>query len=96
MTGRAGRTHFAAMCLIIAVLQCPDRFNAGPRRFPLETELLAAARRNGQTVTNGVSMVIVQAAEAFRLITGIEPDNNRMPITLLDAIAAERAQEKAA
>jgi shikimate dehydrogenase len=64
--------------------------------FPLETELLAAARRNGQTVTNGISMVIGQAAEAFRLVTGVEPDKNRMLTRLLDVIAAERAQEKAA
>lgn len=64
--------------------------------FPLETELLAAARRNGQTVANGVSMVIGQAAEAFRLITGVQPDRNRMLTKLLDTIASEDVREKAA
>lgn len=60
--------------------------------FPLETELLSAARGNGQKVTNGVSMVIGQAAEAFRLITGVQPDRNRMLTKLLDVIASERAK----
>lgn len=46
--------------------------------FPLETALLAAARAKGHTVANGVSMVIGQAAEAFRLITGTTPDRDAM------------------
>lgn len=64
--------------------------------FPLETELVAAARHNRQTVANGVSMVVGQAAEAFRLITGVQPDRDRMLGSLLASIASERAQEEAA
>jgi len=63
--------------------------------FPLETELLGAARANGQKVANGVSMVVGQAAEAFRLITGAEPDRARMLDRLLNEIAAERKVERA-
>jgi shikimate dehydrogenase len=40
---------------------------------PLETELLRAARRLG-----GGGMAVFQAAEAFRLFTGIAPDATRM------------------
>ncbi len=40
---------------------------------PLETPLLAAARRRGATVVNGVPMLVHQAAEAFRLWTGVPP-----------------------
>ncbi len=46
--------------------------------FPLETELLAAARRLGCRTLDGSEMNVQQAAEAFRLFTGIEPDVQRM------------------
>ncbi|NKJ01235.1 shikimate dehydrogenase [Novosphingobium sp. SG707] len=59
--------------------------------FPLETELLAAARAQGQRVANGVSMVVGQAAEAIRHITGIAPDRERMLARLLADIAGEQA-----
>jgi shikimate dehydrogenase len=58
--------------------------------FPLETELLAAARARGQKVANGVSMVVGQAAEAFRLITGAQPDREAMLDRLNAEIRAER------
>jgi shikimate dehydrogenase len=45
---------------------------------PLETELLRDARRLGCAAINGGGMLVAQAAEAFRLITGIEPDLERM------------------
>jgi shikimate dehydrogenase len=45
---------------------------------PLETELLRQARGAGCAVVNGGGMVVAQAAEAFRLITGIGPDVERM------------------
>lgn len=59
--------------------------------FPLETQLLAAARGQGQKVANGVSMVVGQAAEAFRHFTGIAPDRERMLADLLADIAGEQA-----
>lgn len=61
--------------------------------FPLETELLGAARSQGQKVVNGISMVVGQAAEAFRLITGYEPNRDRMLARLQAEIAAERQPE---
>jgi shikimate dehydrogenase len=45
---------------------------------PLETELLRQARGAGCATVNGGGMVVAQAAEAFRLITGIVPDVERM------------------
>ena len=46
--------------------------------FPLETELLAAARAAGCRVLTGTGMTIHQAAHAFRHFTGIEADAKRM------------------
>ncbi|MGG5807745.1 shikimate dehydrogenase [Falsiroseomonas sp. CW058] len=46
--------------------------------FPLETELLRAARRIGCRTLDGGGMAVFQAVEAFRLFTGITPDHERM------------------
>jgi len=46
--------------------------------FPLETELLRAAKDIGCRTLNGGGMAVFQAAEAFRLFTGITPDAERM------------------
>lgn len=46
--------------------------------FPLETELLKAARRAGCRTLDGGTMAVLQAAAAFRLFTGAEPDAQRM------------------
>jgi shikimate dehydrogenase len=46
--------------------------------FPLETALLRTARALGCRTVDGGGMVVFQAAEAFRLFTGIEPDPQRM------------------
>ena len=46
--------------------------------FPLETELLRVARGLGCRTMNGSGMAVFQAAEAFRLFTGITPDAERM------------------
>ncbi|MET8763296.1 shikimate dehydrogenase [Lentzea sp. NPDC004782] len=45
---------------------------------PLETALLAAARARGCRVLHGGGMAVLQAAEAMRLFTGVEPDADRM------------------
>lgn len=45
---------------------------------PLATELLLTARERGCRVLDGGGMVVFQAAEAFRLFTGREPDTGRM------------------
>ncbi len=46
--------------------------------FPLETELLRAARALGCRTLDGGGMAVFQAAGAFRLFTGLEPDAARM------------------
>jgi shikimate dehydrogenase len=46
--------------------------------FPLETELLRTAKGIGCRTLNGGGMAVFQAAEAFRLFTGIAPDVDRM------------------
>jgi shikimate dehydrogenase len=45
---------------------------------PLETELLRRAREAGCRTLDGGGMVVFQAAEAFALFTGREPDRERM------------------
>jgi len=46
--------------------------------FPLETELLRVARARRCRTMNGSGMAVFQAAKAFRLFTGLEPDVERM------------------
>ncbi|MDQ8729276.1 shikimate dehydrogenase [Bradyrhizobium sp. LHD-71] len=46
--------------------------------FPLETELLRQARLQGCRTMDGGDMAVFQAADAFRLFTGLEPDTGRM------------------
>ncbi len=46
--------------------------------FPLETELLKNARALGCRTLDGGGMAVFQAVDAFRLITGITPDAERM------------------
>jgi len=45
---------------------------------PLDTDLLAYARRLGCRTLGGGDMVVFQAAEAFRLFAGVAPDPERM------------------
>ncbi|OLF18567.1 shikimate dehydrogenase [Actinophytocola xanthii] len=45
---------------------------------PLETDLLRTARARGCRVLDGGRMAVFQAAETFRIITGREPDPDRM------------------
>lgn len=56
----------------------PDLWVADIVYFPLETELLRAARRAGCRTLSGAGMTVFQAVEAFRLFTGIVPDASRM------------------
>jgi shikimate dehydrogenase len=45
---------------------------------PLQTQLLRAARAKGCRTLDGGGMAVFQAAGAFRLFTGVEPDAERM------------------
>jgi len=57
--------------------------------FPLETELLRVARSKGCRTLDGSGMAVFQAAGAFRLFTGVEPDAERM-LRHFAAYTAER------
>jgi shikimate dehydrogenase len=57
---------------------------------PLETEFLCAAQARGARVMGGSGMCVHQAADAFRLFTGLTPDLDRMRRTFA-AAAARRA-----
>lgn len=56
----------------------PDLWIAEVVYFPLETELLAAARKLGCRTVDGGGMAVFQAARAFELFTGVAPDAERM------------------
>jgi shikimate dehydrogenase len=61
-----------------AELLRPELWVAEIVYFPLETELLRRARALGCRTLDGGGMAVFQAVEAFRLITGITPDGDRM------------------
>ncbi|KJZ19469.1 shikimate dehydrogenase [Loktanella sp. S4079] len=59
----------------------PEMWVADIVYFPLETELLAAARAKGCRVLPGSGMAVYQAVRAFELFTGRRPDADRMKAT---------------
>jgi shikimate dehydrogenase len=56
----------------------PDLWVADVVYFPIETAFLRAARERGCRTMSGGGMAVFQAAAAFRLFTGREPDAERM------------------
>lgn len=58
--------------------------------FPLETELLRAARAAGCLTMDGSGMAVYQAVRAFELFTGVKPDPKRMRATF-DAFTLTKA-----
>jgi shikimate dehydrogenase len=56
---------------------------------PIETELVRGARARGCEVLDGGRMAVGQAADAFRIFTGLEPDADRMRAHFLELVAAE-------
>jgi shikimate dehydrogenase len=55
--------------------------------FPLETQLLRAARARGCATVDGGTMAVGQAIGAFELFTGIRPDADRMEAHLRRLLA---------
>lgn len=49
--------------------------------FPMETELIRAARAKGCQTMVGSGMAVFQAVRAFELFTGLRPDSDRMKAT---------------
>jgi shikimate dehydrogenase len=72
-----GMAKYPGLPLSAALLR-PSLWVAEIIYFPIETELLRTARALGCRTLDGGGMVVFQAAEAFRLFTGIEPDAQRM------------------
>ena len=56
---------------------------------PIETELVREARARGCEVLDGGRMAVGQAADAFRIFTGLEADADRMRAHFLELVAAE-------
>ena len=56
---------------------------------PIETELVREARARGCEVLDGGRMAVGQAADAFRIFTGLEADADRMRSHFLELVAAE-------
>lgn len=61
-----------------ATLLRPELWVADIVYRPLQTALVTAARAAGCRVLDGGRMAVFQAAEAFQLFTGVEPDAGRM------------------
>ena len=59
--------------------------------IPIETRLLADARARGCRTLDGAAMVALQAAGSLELITGVEPDRDRMLSHVGELIAGRRA-----
>lgn len=81
--------------LSIALLR-PALWVADIVYFPLETELLHAARAAGCRTLDGGGMAVFQAVGAFRLFTGLEPDAGRMLRHFAEISAAEGVQRSGA
>ncbi|GAA5067837.1 shikimate dehydrogenase [Thermocatellispora tengchongensis] len=84
-----GMAHHPGMPLPAGLLR-PGLWVADIVYRPLETELLRHARSLGCRTLDGGGMVVFQAAHAFRLFTGREPDAERMLAHLTDLIAVRR------
>jgi shikimate dehydrogenase len=72
-----GMAKYPGMPLARELLR-PQLWVADIVYFPLETELLASARALGCRTMGGGGMAVFQAADAFRLFSGREPDPERM------------------
>jgi quinate/shikimate dehydrogenase (NAD+) len=68
-----------------------DHWAADVIYTPIETVFIKAAAAKGARVLTGGGMCVHQAAEAFRLFVGVEPDIARMHRTFAKALAARAA-----
>jgi shikimate dehydrogenase len=64
----------------------PEHWVADVIYFPQETELLRIARDRGCETMNGNGMVVLQAAQAFGIFTGVEPNPDRMLAAFADRL----------
>lgn len=76
-TTPVGMTGHPGLPIALGALR-PDHWVADIIYHPAETELLAAARARGCRRINGAAMVVLQAAHALHLFTGLRPSEERM------------------
>jgi shikimate dehydrogenase len=69
-------------------LLCPPLWVAEVVYFPIETQLLRAARERGCATLDGGGMAAGQAARAFELFTGLTADAERMHAHLRELLRA--------
>jgi len=69
----------------------PQHWAADVIYTPMQTAFLKAAAAKGARVLNGAGMCVYQAAEAFRLFTGVTPDVARLHRAFAVAVAARDA-----
>jgi len=60
---------------------------------PAQTKLLQSAQRLGARTHNGMGMFLAQAAEQFRLFTGVAPNMQRMKAHIARIHAARQSRE---
>ena len=85
-----GMTGFAGNPVPVEILR-PDLWVADVIYTPIETQLIKAARAKGARTLTGGGMCVHQAAEAFQLFTGLQPDLARMHETFAKALASRDA-----
>jgi shikimate dehydrogenase len=85
-----GMTGFAGNPVPVELLHA-DLWVADVIYTPIETQLIKAAQAKGARTLTGGGMCVHQAAETFRLFTGLQPDVARMRATFARALAARDA-----
>ena len=84
-----GMHHHPGMPLDESLLH-PDLWISDIVYRPLQTRLLTVARGLGCATLDGGRMAVFQAVEAMELITGLQPDPERMRRHFLHLLAAEQ------
>ncbi len=87
---QTGMTGFPGNPIPLSALK-PEHWAADVIYSPVETEFLKAAAGNGARVLDGGGMCVHQAAEAFRLLTGVAPDVARLHRAFATGLAARDA-----
>lgn len=87
---QVGMTGFPGNPVPVAALKA-THWVADVIYTPVETAFLKAAAAKGARVLNGSGMCVHQAAEAFRLFTGVAPDLPRLHRAFANGLAARDA-----
>ena len=87
---QTGMTGFPGNPIPVSALK-PAHWAADVIYTPAETDFLKAAANKGARVLGGGGMCVHQAAEAFRLLTGVAPDIARLHRAFAKGLAARDA-----